>query len=73
MNRLMLGAIVQRHLEVALEIVTSWFAEYAGEVASERLDPEQIRHASAVDSTGRPSRRRSSMPATSGGTRRRGW
>ena len=39
----------QFHLEVTLEMVTWWLAEYAGEIASERLDAEQIRRASALD------------------------
>jgi GMP synthase (glutamine-hydrolysing) len=40
----------QFHLEVTPEMVTAWLAEYAEEVASERLDPEAIRRASAIDS-----------------------
>jgi GMP synthase (glutamine-hydrolysing) len=39
----------QFHLEVTLEMVTAWLAEYAAEVLSERLDPEQIRRAAALD------------------------
>jgi len=39
----------QFHLEVTLEMVTAWLAEYAGEIASERLDPELIRRASEAD------------------------
>ena len=40
---------LQFHLEVTLEMVTTWLEEYAGEVASERLDPEAIRRAAAID------------------------
>jgi GMP synthase (glutamine-hydrolysing) len=39
----------QFHLEVTLEMVTAWLAEYAAEIATERLDPELIRRASVVD------------------------
>jgi len=41
---------LQFHLEVTLEMVTAWLEEYAGEIASERLDPEAIRSAAAIDS-----------------------
>jgi len=39
----------QFHLEVTFEMVTAWLAEYADEIASERLDAEQIRRAAALD------------------------
>jgi hypothetical protein len=39
----------QFHLEVTLEMVTAWLAEYAAEIATEGLDPELIRRASAVE------------------------
>lgn len=36
----------QFHLEVTLDMVEVWLAEYAAEVASERLDPRVILEAS---------------------------
>jgi GMP synthase-like glutamine amidotransferase len=41
---------VQFHLEVTLEMVTAWLAEYAAEVANERLDPEVVGQAAAAES-----------------------
>lgn len=38
---------IQFHLEVTLEMVSAWLAEYAAEIASERLDPALIREAAA--------------------------
>ena len=37
---------LQFHLEVTIDMVTTWLAEYAAEIASEHLDPQLIRRAS---------------------------